>query len=270
MSLHGVKVRYLLYCQILLLFGCTSFNHNKKESSQINLLGDYAIEFIGDTSKANFKRFKSILTKNAKTVNTLVISSDGGDVFSGMNIGKLVYQYHLKVIVQESCASSCANYIVTASNNVKVKKGALLGWHGGAMQTMYFPLGNRSSFFDKVIAFFNLVDNKKSMADFMKKWRSEESIFFKTVNVNQAITILGMMPGLKEKRDAMLFSYDKKTLKSLGTNIQFEDEKQQEYSKNGQKIVQVFNLSNKKLTALLKLHLSLIGNTNNTSKQEIF
>ena len=44
------------------------------------------------------------------------------------------------------------------------------------------------------------------------------------------------------------------TLQYLGLNIKFEDEKQTEFSPDGIKVVQVFNITNENLDALLKLH----------------
>ena len=247
-------MRYLLYFPVLLLFGCSSFVSDDTEESNINLFGSHTIKFVGNTSIENANLFEKILSKNPETIDTLIIASPGGDVFGGMHIGSLVNEYDLKVIVKNICASSCANYIVTASGDVTIEKGALLGWHGGATQPIYSPLKFNASWLSKIIMFFNGVDEEKSMSDFFDKFQNEEAKFFEMIGVNQAVTILGMMPSLKEQRDSGLFSYDTETLNRLGLNITFESGEQFQLSKDGTKAVQVFILSKEKLESLLKLH----------------
>ena len=92
------------------------------------------------------------------------------------------------------------------------------------------------------------------MDTYLLRWQERELEFFEKVGVNQAVTILGMMPGLNEERDSMLFSYDKETLQYLGLNIKFENDEQVELSPDGTKVVQVFNITHDKLKALLKHH----------------
>lgn len=245
-------MRRLIFILILLFSGCTNVTH--KDVSKINLIDDHTIEYIGGTSQANAKQLENILTKQSKKVDTLVVTSNGGDVIGGMYIGQLVHQFDLRVIVKKICASSCANYIVAASNNVLVSEGALLGWHGGSTQSIYAPFEKNGSWLSKLQKLFSNIDEEKEITAFLQKWQSEELQFFDEVGVNQAVTILGMMPGLKQKRDSMLFSYDNKTLQSLGLNIRFEGGEQAEYSPDGSKVVQVFNISNEALETLLKLH----------------
>lgn len=246
-------MRSLFVISILLLFcGCSSTPQNK--GGEINLIDNQTIEYIGTTSKENAKRLESLLTKHAKEINTLVVTSTGGEVFGGLYIGQLVHEFGLKVVVKRYCMSSCANYIVTASHDVTVSKDALLGWHGGSTQPIYSPFEPESSWLSKLQCLFRTEDDTKKANAYSLRWQEEELAFFDTVGVNQAVTILGMMPGLKEKRDAMLFSYDKKTLQSLGLNIKFENEEQTELSPTGDKLVQVFNIKTETLDALLKLH----------------
>jgi hypothetical protein len=252
-------MRYLLYFPILLLFGCSSVVSNETDESSINLFNTHTIKFVGETSIESAYLLEEILSKNPETINTLIINSTGGDVIGGIKIGRLVNKYDLSVIVPNFCASSCANYIATASNNVIIKKGALLGWHGGATQPLYSSLTSDSSWLTKIQLFLSGVDEEGSKSDSVKQWQNEEATFFDLVGVNQAVTILGMMPGLKEQRDASFFSYDTETLNRLGLNITFNGGEQTEFSREGIKGVQIFTLSKEKLDALLKLHKKLIN-----------
>ena len=252
-------MRYLLYVPILLLFGCSSLVSDNSEKSKINLLGSHTIKFVGETSIENANLLEKIISNHPEAIDTLIIDSPGGDLIGGLNIGHLVNQYHLNVIVQNICASSCANYIVTASGNVTIEAGALLGWHGGATQPMYTSVDINMSWLDQVTRFFYGVDVDKSMDDYFNQLQHQEAIFFEKIGVEQAVTILGMMPGLQQQRDSMLFSFDQETLNRLGLSITFEDGKQVQLSKKGTKIVQIFTLPKEQLATLLTLHNELIN-----------
>jgi len=257
-------MRYLLYFSILFLFSCSNVDSDHVNKSNINLFDSHTIKFSGETSIDNAELFKKLLSKSSDTIDTLVIDSTGGDVFGGLQIGRLVNQHGLKVIVPNYCASSCANYIATASDNVTIEKGALLGWHGGATQPFYSTLTINRSWFAKIQLFFSDVNEDNSMSNVIKKWQDEEEIFFDRVGVNQAVTILGMMPGLKENRKVSLFSYDMETLNRLGLNITFNGGEQTQFSKEGIKDVQIFTLSREKLNALLKHHNKLVNDNKKT------
>ena len=245
-------MRHLIFFPVLLFFGCSSVAHN--DVNEINLIDEHTIEFIGSTSKAKGKQLEELLSKHSRTIDTLVVTSTGGEVFGGMSIGYLVHKFGLKVVVKKYCMSSCANYIVTASSDVTIAKGAFLGWHGGSTQPIYSPIETEVSWLSQILIFLGGNDEDSEMGVYLDRWQNEEINFFETVGVNQAVTILGMMPGLKQKRDSMLFSYDMVTLQRLGLHIRFEDEEQRQLSKDGTKYVQIFKLSNEKLDLLLKLH----------------
>ena len=102
-------------------------------------------------------------------------------------------------------------------------------------------------------SFFGIVDEGQSISEFFEKLQNEEIEFFETIGVNQAVTVIGMMPSLKEQRDAPLFSFDIETLRRLGLRVKFEGE-QSQFSKDGSREVQIFTLSKEKLDSLLKFH----------------
>lgn len=62
-------------------------------------------------------------------VTTLVITSRGGRVSSGVRMGELVIEHDLDVIVERYCLSSCANYVFLASESKIIRKG-VVGFHG--------------------------------------------------------------------------------------------------------------------------------------------
>ena len=252
-------MRFLLTI-LLIIFICACTSKSNIEKSAIFLQPQNSIKFVGSTSLENAQAFEKLLAANTDSINTLIINSGGGNVFGGMKIGRLIHEHKLEVIVENLCASSCANYIVTAATRVKIKKDGLLGWHGGATQSIYTPLKIELSWFERFMSFFSKQGADEKVNEVAIKWMSEEFTFFRQIGVQQAITIIGMMPGYIENRDSPLFSYDRETLTRLGLNIIFEDSKQTEYTSDGDKFVQVFTLSQSQLETQLAKHNHNISN----------
>ncbi|TMN70059.1 hypothetical protein CWB85_16305 [Pseudoalteromonas sp. S1727] len=244
----NLKYSFLIF--ILLIFGCGSTANLEDDiSSSVVAINDSTIEFIGSTNEVNLEKLKELLEKHPKDYKTLEINSGGGDVFAGMEIGKLVKEYHLKVVVKGQCASSCANYIATASHYVLVTKNSIIGWHGSGFQHFYYQPKSHS-FFIKVLFFIFGIDENEALAKIIKEWQLAEYEYFRTVtDVDLVITVLDMMPEFK--RNAVLFSYDTLTLKRLGLNIEFEGPQKASF-KVTDKIyyLDVFYIEEKKLQEL--------------------
>jgi len=103
----------------------------------------------------------------------LVISSEGGSVTPGLDLGDWVYDKGLVVIVEGVCASSCANYVFTAARQKGLKKDSVLIWHGSSLQKDVDELYRQGD--SNVVA-----------------WRQREVSFFKKIDVDHQITIYGL------------------------------------------------------------------------------
>ncbi|WP_168416686.1 hypothetical protein [Acinetobacter indicus] len=73
------------------------------------------------------------LLKQFPQVQTLKITSQGGEIGLGMDLGDQVYAHQLNVEVGQYCFSSCANYVFPAGKVKYLNWRSQLGWHGGAM-----------------------------------------------------------------------------------------------------------------------------------------
>lgn len=60
----------------------------------------------------------------------LVVSSPGGSVLAAMDLGRAVAQSDAVVVVADRCYSSCANYLIPASEYLYVADEALIVLHG--------------------------------------------------------------------------------------------------------------------------------------------
>lgn len=210
------------------------------------------IYYVGPITPEGTDKFEVLFSKHKPDLTTLIINSTGGEVFAGLRLGNLVRENQLKVRVKENCSSACANYVLPASRSVFVEAGAIIGWHGGALQSLYEPFP-----FETSIGTSPTQAQKNMLAEYVKNWRAAELQFFENTGVNQAVTILGMLPGLNSKRDSALFSYDPKTLAALGLHITFETEPS-EHSANGRKVVQTLKMTAKDLQFWLQLHEQIL------------
>lgn len=251
-------MRFAIVCWSLFISGCSTYWWGSAEKGYVNLVDKHTLQFIGDTSMANALELEGVLSSIGKDVHTLYITSGGGDVYGGMKIGELVFNRNLKLVVRTLCASSCANYIVTASHEALVEKGAFVGWHGGSTQPLYTEFGSKPSLLWRFWYWLTDNDIESERDNYVTRWFMEEIAFFNKIGVEQAITIIGMMPNYIDRRDANLFSYNKEALSMLGANICFQDEVPAEYHHDGFKVVQVFELSPRELDEALKLHGSTL------------
>jgi hypothetical protein len=138
--------------------------------------GTDALVYRGTLSKAANERVFQLYKKARFKPHLLKITSDGGDVVLGMDLGDWVFQNHLDVEIVDRCLSSCANYVFTAAKVKYLNPDAILMWHGGAhqqnLEKQYQALG------------------PAGMASW-DAWKRREDAFFLKIGVRQTITTYG-------------------------------------------------------------------------------
>ncbi len=77
-----------------------------------------------------FDEYKDKITPE---IDTLVITSTGGDVNYGIKLGNDVFDRKLNVVVRDYCMSSCANYIFLAGNKKSIEKNSIIAFHGTSL-----------------------------------------------------------------------------------------------------------------------------------------
>lgn len=103
----------------------------------------------------------------------LVISSPGGNIGSGIQLGEWIKKHNLDVEVSNLCASSCANYIFTAANNKYLRKDSVLIWHGSAWQKTWNTRDLPESFISEYIA----------------PMRKKETLLFEKLEIDNLLTV---------------------------------------------------------------------------------
>ena len=93
-----------------------------------------------------------------------------------MELGRWLYNNQVHLIVNGTCASACANYVLTAAPSTLVMKGSEVLWFGGAMRDEWDTDG-----FDQ--------EELEQWQQSLTLWRQHEDAFFALVAVNPKITM---------------------------------------------------------------------------------
>lgn len=161
------------------------------------------IVYRGDiTAQAN-QRVAELLQQPG--VRVLKITSPGGDIERGMDLGELVHAHRLVVRVDGFCNSSCANYVFAAAPVKVLDAHALVGWHGGATQD-FAPS-------------FKTDAEREQFERYIAQARAREASFFERIGVQQASTTWGQRPPYaKHRKRCTGWTYDLAAMERLGLN----------------------------------------------------
>jgi len=184
---------------ILVLTGCL----HTKPSITIFQESPETLVYQGSLSQEANLRLFEIYAKATPRPRLLKVTSGGGDITLGMDLGEWVFRNGLDVEVVDHCFSSCANYVFTAAKAKYLNPDAVLMWHGGAYQrsleTQIEPFGEKGK-------------------TALTSWRTREDAFFKTIGVNQSITTYGQTESGLEKM--VPFDYSIEDMAKFGvTNV---------------------------------------------------
>lgn len=159
-----------------------------------------SIVYDGDLSPEGIEMAKTLYSKK---IENLILNSLGGEINLGMDLGEWVYEKKLNVIVKYAVFSSAANYVFPAGRKKFLYKDSFIGWHGGAAQTP-------ETLYEKAFTKFFL-------NSYMTKAKNRERDFFKKINVNPKITILGQQDIYKQyNKDYRGWTYSLEALDELG------------------------------------------------------
>jgi hypothetical protein len=130
-SQEKIPVRLSVSFAIPLACALTASTVRAEDTTQVGLSGKQ-LTYIGlldeDANRKLFDLYDSVKDKPTE----LSIRSTGGEVNTGMALGRWVHAHHLDVKVLDYCLSSCANYVFPAGAQKTVSNFAMIGFHGGA------------------------------------------------------------------------------------------------------------------------------------------
>lgn len=201
----------LLWSFILIIsLSCVSAQGSE---TTVNLKENTVI-YHGKLSPSANQKLLSILKNGKSKVEWLSITSKGGEINHGMDLGDIVHDYDLKLEVNEYCLSSCANYVFSAANHHRISNHAVIGFHGGT-----------TGMEKEITSFIDALPEeereltKQSLEKYMKSAVIRERNFFEKIGVDQRITTLGQSSDYKEfaeKEDFIGWYYSLEGLATLG------------------------------------------------------
>lgn len=161
---------------------------------RISVTGSTAT-YEGEISRAANAQLFSQAAEAHKAIETLHITSRGGDVEAGIELGDWVYDRNVDVHVSRLCASSCANYVFTAGRGKVLEKTALVAWHGGSLQEGLLDVPDcvAGEWFEKYFACDAEAFLEEAAAS-LSAAKASEDAFYRKIGVDQRITILGQLP----------------------------------------------------------------------------
>ena len=70
------------------------------------------------------------LAELTQDIETVIVTTNGGEVFAGRAIGYKIGEYPRHLIIDKACLSSCGNYFVPAAARLTLLPGSVIGLHG--------------------------------------------------------------------------------------------------------------------------------------------
>lgn len=125
---------------ILTLFAVAAILGCKPAASEAELLfADYPETGLCEKSDASTLHLSGPIDNAMKAcalsgltadIDTVIVTSRGGEVFAGRAIGYKIGEQSRHLIVEKMCLSSCGNYFVPAAAKVTLRPGSVIGLHG--------------------------------------------------------------------------------------------------------------------------------------------
>ncbi|WP_333972492.1 hypothetical protein [Alteromonas mediterranea] len=183
--------------------------------------------YEGPISAKNNERAITLYEAAVDKPSTLVITSGGGNVDLGMDLGEFILEHDLDVKVNTFCFSSCANYVFTAGKNKWVGENAILGWHGDAASAYW-----RDSDINAMVRHLEGEEKSKEWQelrqhydDITRKSVVREKQFFKRISTDHALLTIGLSKDLVKaavKQKARGWTVTPALLEKMGvSNIKF-------------------------------------------------
>ncbi|MDN3699928.1 hypothetical protein QWY96_01515 [Vibrio artabrorum] len=129
--------------------------------------------FDGPISGNSVLEALRVVRNSGVEIEKLRITSPGGDVPSGIELGYFIKENNLNVEVDKLCFSACANYVIPAAKTVIIKEGSLIGWHGGPRQSDELWYASSPS------------SNKEELIKFISRLREKKMHFSSTLMLTQ-------------------------------------------------------------------------------------
>lgn len=178
----------------VLLVACAGHSSRPEADGQVTVSVDGAtLTYRGPLHKEGVAELLDAAAAAREPPRTLVITSTGGDIEAGMQLGNWIFDRELDVHIPEYCISSCANYVFTAGKHKVLGPTALVIWHGGATQEG-LASGSPCQYLETPGVPCDEQKLKATLEAMVERVQRLEADFFDRIGVTQLITVLGQWP----------------------------------------------------------------------------
>ncbi len=170
-----------------------------RADADVDIRGD-SLVYRGDLTANGLQRLQAAYSTGDRTMRWLEIDSGGGEVNVAMDFGEWILGAGLALRVANRCLSACANYVFPAAVVKVIEPGAIVAWHGSAMQS---EAASRTAI-DAVIErdVLPATDPRERetlrarlVADtlaYLARAEARQAAFFRRLGVDERITRLGL------------------------------------------------------------------------------
>jgi len=147
-----MKIKLLLLLAIL-----TGCGNSKVERS----------DYLEVTGRIDEKMVAEV-AKNIHKIHSLVITSQGGETSSAIELARMIYDNKVNVIVKKYCLSACAQLILPSAKTIEFVDKPILGLHHSATSILEF----------------SKLQNYADANDLSQQLSEKEQTFFKYIGLN--------------------------------------------------------------------------------------
>lgn len=188
-----VKLLRIGFCLLIRVLFAVFFTLQAVSANTEVFVNGEEIFYVGWlTSEANAKVF-SLYEEEKVKPTILNITSTGGDIEVGMQLGEWLVEKQMHIKVEDYCFSSCANYIFPAGVNKYLGSKAIFGFHGGAHSETFIDVNHESTInsFPEDQRETVRKTLEEAVRVHFKENRKREVKFYKKIGVSRSISILG-------------------------------------------------------------------------------
>jgi hypothetical protein len=182
-------------------------------------LREGSLYYDGWIADAGAQRLIALYEAQEIKPTLLRIRSVGGGIDAGMELGEFIHRNQIAVHVVDYCMSSCANYVFTAGKYKVLSPGALVAWHGSAIQKIWrLSRDSHKRLKEKYVCESQetceseLAEIEKRLirgydaSAYLAAARARQRAFFDSIGVDEAVTVYGQ--DVVECRCTWTFSID--------------------------------------------------------------
>lgn len=170
-----------------------------RSNAHIDVRGD-SLVYHGDLTADGLQRLQTTYIAGDRAARWLEIDSGGGEVNVAMDFGEWLLGAGLAVRVTNRCLSACANYVFPAASVKVIEAGAIVAWHGSAIQSEAASRAAIDAVIERDVLPASDPRERETMRSrlvaetlaYLALAEARQAAFFRRIGVDERITRLGL------------------------------------------------------------------------------